>query len=178
MLLVVGRAAVVEAVASFQYKQHLPLALALAIACTHRKPFPAVPTKHVTDDVAFLSSAATEVLEARLHAYEQRSKHQVYVWVTGSANGEAYPDFTFRIFNAWGIGRERFDDGVLLFIFVKDDMRWITVGYGLEAAIPDRDAVFICREVIAPKMRAGKSDLAVAAGVDAIIAKIDQWEQK
>jgi uncharacterized protein len=172
----VGKPEAVGAVASYTYKQHLPLALALAIACTHRKAVPPTPSTHLTDTVRFLSASTQSDIEAKLTAYEARSKHQFYVWITDSAHGEAYSDFTFRVFNAWGVGRERFDDGVVLFVFVKDDMRWITVGYGLEAAIPDAEAVRICRQVMRPLMQAGKHNEAVSIGVDAVIARIDAWE--
>jgi uncharacterized protein len=77
-------------------------------------------------------------LNAKLVAYHERSKHYLLVWVGDSTHKEPTNEFTLRAFNAWAIGRERYDDGVVLFVFVEDDMRWITVGYGLEAAIPDR----------------------------------------
>jgi uncharacterized protein len=201
MLPVEGRRAVVEVVASLSRipnvlgnhalelgsddmaildthfgRMTMPMALALSVACSHRKAIPPTPTMHVTDGQKFLSSTTVQALEEKLHLYELRSKHQIYVWITDSAHGEAYPDYTFRLFNAWGIGRERFDDGVMLFIFVKDDMRWITVGYGLEVAISDKEAVHICRDIIRPLMIDGRKDEAVTHGLDAIIAHIDAWE--
>lgn len=113
-------------------------------------------------------------LNAKLVAYHERSKHYLLVWVGDSTHKEPWNEFALRAFNAWAIGRERYDDGVVLFVFVEDDMRWITVGYGLEAAIPDREATRICREVIKPMMHQGRTVEGIVMGVDLIIAAIDK----
>ena len=154
------------------------LTLALAIACSHPKPLPPTPHRWLTDNVGLLNPKTVKRLDSALEAYEKRSKHQVFVWIGDSTKGEPYQDFTFRVFNAWGIGRENYDDGVVLWLFARDDMRWITVGYGLEAAIPDREAVRICREVMRPHIQKGRYDEAVDAGVGAIIKAIDSWEKR
>jgi uncharacterized protein len=83
-----------------------------------------------------------------------------------------------RLFNAWGVGRMGKDDGVVLFIFPDQDLRWITVGYGLTGALTDSEATHICRNVMAPLMREGRFDDAVTMGVDLIIAELDKAEAK
>ena len=154
----------------------IPLSLILGVACSSPRVLPPTPSKWLTDSVHYLDPKVASALDNRLEAYEKRTRHQFFVWITDSTRGEPTHQFTLRTFNAWGIGRERYDDGVLLFIFVKDDMRWITVGYGLEGAISDQEGTRICREVIAPPMRAGRHEEALASGIEAVIDLVDRWD--
>ena len=156
----------------------LALASALAIACSHPKPIPKTPKRWLTDTVNYLSPKQAEAIDLQLQLYEMRTKHQVFVWIGDTTKGEPHQDFAFRVFNAWGIGREGHDDGIMLWIWTKDNMRWITVGYGLEKAMSDREAVRICREVIKPLMEAGKPDDALTFGVQAILLRLDEAEAK
>lgn len=151
----------------------------LLIACGNaRGSIPATPHRWLTDTVGYLTPEVQKAIDERLEAYEQQSKHQVFIWIGAGTNGEPHGDYCFRAFNAWGIGRAGHDDGVVLFLFVRDDMRWITVGYGLEAALSDREAVRICREIIGPMIRSGDRGGAIHAGLSAILLDIEAWEHR
>lgn len=150
--------------------------LVLAVACRSSPPTPPAPTEWLTDTQKVFTSAERYSLNVKLEAYHERSKHYLLVWVGDSTHKEAYNEYALRAFNSWAIGRERYDDGVVLFVWVEDDMRWLTVGYGLERAIPDREAVRICRDVIRPMMHQGKTVEGINLGVDLIIAAIDKSE--
>jgi uncharacterized protein len=151
------------------------VAMALgALACTG-KAMPPAPTTHVTDLAHVLSPQVQSKLNTDLEAHEAQSKHQVYVWISDKPLIGSIEDFGFNTFNAWGIGRQGYDDGIAWFIFPHGDrlrMR-IQVGYGLEKALPDRECVRILREVAAPPMEAGKFDEGVMAGVTAIVTGIE-----
>lgn len=62
-------------------------------------------------------------------------------------------DLTLRSVNAWGIGRKGLDDGVALFVFMKDRKLRIEVGLGLESNITNEAAKAIIDERIAPAFR-------------------------
>jgi uncharacterized protein len=112
---------------------------------------------------------------AQLDAYYARTGHVVLVWIGDGAKGDT-DDYCLRLFNAWGVGRMGRDDGVVLFIFPDQDIRWITVGWGLTSLLTDREATHIARNVMAPLMREGRPDDAVKMGVDLIIAELDKAE--
>jgi len=130
---------------------------------------PPPPRQWVTDGAGFLSAPARERLEARLSRYQQATGHQVLVWIGGSIGGAPLEDWSARTFAAWKIGRAGLDDGLALFILAGDRKLRIEVGYGLEERLPDALAARIIRETIAPRLRAGDRDGAVAAGVDQIL---------
>lgn len=134
---------------------------------------PPAPARWVTDDTGFLSPDARAALDAKLQAYEQRSGHQVVVWIARGLNGWPLDDFAVRTFAAWGLGRKGQDDGLALFIFSEDRKIAIEVGYGLEDRVPDARAARIISETMAPLLRAGENDRAVAAAVNEILGLIE-----
>lgn len=142
---------------------------------------PGAPTRYVTDTTGnFLSTAARNELNRELQAYERRTKHQVVVWIADHWPGrpsETIEDCCLRLFNAWGIGRKTSDDGVVLFVFAKDDVRRIQVGLGLESALTDRECVLILKKTVVPLIHAVKRDQAIRDGVGAILAEIDAYDR-
>jgi uncharacterized protein len=136
-------------------------------------PIPPPPARWVTDTVGLIAPEQRARLDARLEAYQQRSGHQVVVWIGGSIGGAPLDDWAVKTFEAWKVGRKGMDDGIAMFVLASDRLIDIEVGYGLEDKVPDAIASRIIREVMAPRLRAGDSGGAVAAGVDAILAAIE-----
>ena len=134
---------------------------------------PQSPARWVTDDTAFLSPATRDTLDAELQAYEQRTGHQVIVYIASTTGGIPLEDFTVNAFAAWKVGRKGLDDGLVLFIFAKDHTVRIEVGYGLESVVTDAASAEIIRNVIIPAIRSGDNDAAVSNGVAKILETID-----
>jgi len=136
-------------------------------------PLPAAPDRWVTDSIGFLSSARRTELDAKLEVYQQKTGHQVIVWVGGTIAGFPLDDWAVRTFKSWKIGRKGMDDGVVIFVLGSDRKIDIEVGYGLEDKVPDAIASRIIREVMTPRLGADDRDGAVQAGVDAVLAAIE-----
>jgi uncharacterized protein len=134
---------------------------------------PPVPARFVTDNAGFLSSGTRDSIDAELQAYEQRTGHQVIVYIDSTTGGIPLEDFTVNAFAAWKVGRKGLDDGLVLFIFAKDHAVRIEVGYGLESVVTDAASAEIIRNIIIPAIRAGDDDAAVSNGVAQILATID-----
>jgi len=134
---------------------------------------PPAPTRWVTDDVGFLSPSTRASLDAELQAYEQRTGHQVIVYISSTTGNVPLEDFTVNAFAAWKIGRKNLDDGLVLFIFPKDRTVRIEVGYGLEAVVTDAASAEIIRNIIVPGIGAGDNDAAVTNGVAQLLETID-----
>ena len=136
-------------------------------------PLPPAPDRWVTDSVGFLSPARRTELDTKLEVYQQKTGHQVIVWVGGTIAGLPLDDWAVKTFKSWKIGRKGMDDGVVIFVLGTDRKIDIEVGYGLEDKVPDAIASRIIREVMAPRLRADDRDGAVQAGVDAVLAAIE-----
>jgi uncharacterized protein len=134
---------------------------------------PPAPTRWVTDSAGFLNPSTRDTLDGDLKAYEQRTGHQVLVYIGDTTGVVPLEEYTVNAFAAWKVGRKGLDDGLVLFIFAKDHKVRIEVGYGLEPVVTDAAAAEIIRNVIVPAIRAGDNDGAVTAGVAKILATID-----
>jgi len=134
---------------------------------------PKAPERWVTDTAGMISEATRARLDARLESYERASGHQVVAWIGRTLGGADLADFAVKTFKAWGIGRKGHDDGVLMLVFAEDHKIDIEVGYGLEGRLTDAASHRIIDEVMAPRLRAGDADGALAAGVESVLATIE-----
>ena len=114
---------------------------------------PPAPTRWVTDAAGFLSPSTRDTLDADLQAYEQRTGHQVLVYIGTTTGFVPLEEYTVNAFAAWKVGRKGLDDGLVLFIFATDHKVRIEVGYGLEPVVTDAAAAEIIRNVIVPEIR-------------------------
>jgi uncharacterized protein len=111
-----------------------------------------------------------ERLDAKLHAFDEETSSQIVVAVFPELPSPSLEDFTIRTAQSWRVGRRKLDNGVVLFVFVKDRKTRIEVGYGLEGALPDATANQIIRDVMVPHFRQGDYAGGLEAAVDAIMA--------
>lgn len=133
----------------------------------------ATPPAHwVTDHAGFLTPAVGHELDARLGDFDQRTGHQVLVYIDHTTGGVPIEDWAVKAFERWRVGRAGIDDGAVLFVFSDDHKLRIEVGYGLEDRVPDVVASRIINERMVPRIRSGDNDGAVRAGVDALLTAI------
>ena len=137
-------------------------------------PIPEAPTQWVTDTANFLSPEAVQTLNARLRQFEERTGHQVIVYIAPTTGGVPIEDWAVRAFQKWKVGRKGLDDGLALFIMPQDRKLRIEVGYGLEPVIPDAFASRVINEVMMPRIQAGRPDEAVTAAIGSLTAVIDK----
>ena len=109
----------------------------------------------VTDLTQTLTSEQQSQLEAKLAGFEQQKGSQIAVLIVASTKPEEIEQYSIRVVDAWKLGRQKEDDGVLLLVAKDDRKMRIEVGYGLEGAIPDLIAKRIITEIMAPSFRQG-----------------------
>jgi len=156
------------------------LVLVAAIAATlasaqSLQPVPELQAR-VTDLAGLLANNQQTALESRLADLEQRTGSQLAVLTVETTQPEAIESYAIRVVDAWQLGRENFDDGVLLLVAVNDRSVRIDVGYGLEGAIPDAIAFRIIDRLIVPRFADGDFAGGINAAVDALSAAIEGEE--
>jgi uncharacterized protein len=130
-------------------------------------------SRRVTDLTGTLGAPQIEALEGKLAAFEARTGSQIAVLIVPTTRPEEIEQFGIRVADAWKIGREKVDDGLIL-IVAKDDRKLrIEVGYGLEGAIPDAIAKRVIAETITPYFKAGDFGGGVEAGVQQLMRLIE-----
>ena len=127
----------------------------------------------VTDLTQTLSQPQQAALEAKLAAFEQKKGSQIALLIVPTTQPEDIAQYSIRVTDAWKLGREKVDDGILILIATEDRKMRIEVGYGLEGPIPDLTAKRVINEVIAPKFKQGDFYGGLDAGVDRLIGLVD-----
>jgi uncharacterized protein len=87
-----------------------------------------------------------------------------------SLNGDYIEYYAYQLFQAWKIGSEKNDNGVLLLVAMADREMRIEVGYGLEGALTDAIAHSIIQNDLTPAFKQENYYIGISNALDAIIA--------
>lgn len=126
----------------------------------------------VVDGAGWLSPAERSQLEARLAEVEARRGSQIAILLVTTTQPEPIEAYSIRVVDAWKLGHQGVDDGVLILVARQDRTLRIEVGRGLEGAIPDAVAKRIIEEQMLPRFRAGETAAGLAAGLAAVEARL------
>ena len=137
---------------------------------------PEAPKQWFTDRAGVVSASDADALNQKLAAFEQRSGAQFIVYIFRSLEGEALEDFTIRCAERWKVGNKKYDNGLILFVFVQERKVRIEVGYGLEPTITDAVASRVIRNDIAPHFQQADYAGGLNAAADDLIARIENKE--
>ena len=125
------------------------------------------PLQHrVTDLTDTLSLEQQSDLERRLSLLESEKGSQVAVLLIPTTQPESIEQYSIRVVDAWKLGRQGIDDGVLLLLAKQDRTVRIEVGKGLEGVIPDAVANRIIDDDITPQLKQGDFYGGIGQGVD------------
>ena len=115
-----------------------------------------------------LSSWCVQHIEDKLLMLEDSAGVKTLVIVVEQLDDDDPQQFSLRVFNQYGIGREKTNRGLVITLATLDKSYYITTGYGLEGELPDA----ICKRVgyrcLEPHAKEGDWDAAITATVDTI----------
>lgn len=122
-------------------------------------PEPMQPRRLVNDFTRMFSPQQQAALEQKLRNFNDTTSTQIAVVTVPSLNGYGPNDYAQRLAEKWGIGQKGKDNGILLLIKPKTGNERgqvaISVGYGLEGAVPDAIASRIIQKEILPEFQNG-----------------------
>lgn len=127
---------------------------------------------HVNDLAGMMTPAARQALESKLVELDRSDSTQIAVLTVPSLEGDDMNEFSIRVVDAWKIGQQKEDNGVLLLVSQGDRKIRIEVGYGLEGALTDVLSGQIITNVIGPKFKTGDFDGGFIDGVGAIAGAV------
>jgi len=140
-------------------------------------------TARVNDYAGMLSEQEKQELEQTLKNIETNTSAQLVLLTMPSLEDENLEEYTMRVADEWKIGQDKMDNGVILFIAMKERRIRIEVGYGLEPVLPDGRSGTIIRNILTPAFKQG---MFYQGFTDAFLAmnsyitgsdNIDQYEQ-
>jgi uncharacterized protein len=149
----------------------LLLAAFAAIAKVPERPS---PQRLVNDLAGVFSSSQAAQLEQRLVAFDDTTSNQIAVVTLSDLGGEDISMLAYEIGEQWGVGREKSNNGIVILIKPKTDNSsgkvFISVGYGLEGAIPDAITKRVVENEMIPHLRDGNDYYsAVNAALDVLM---------
>lgn len=98
-------------------------------------------TSAVTDLTGRIAPPNQGRLADRLVTLREDTGVQMAVLVVDTTAGQPIEDYAQDVFDAWGGGAKGRDDGLLFVLAIADRRSRIHIGYGLEAAISDAQAL-------------------------------------
>lgn len=131
---------------------------------------PGTPSGYVNDFAGVLSAAQKQSLEARLSTFAASTTNEITAVTVSSMEGDYIEHYAVQLFEEWGIGSARNNNGVLILLALEERAVRIEVGYGLEGALPDSVADRIIRTEMVPALQEGNYAEALRRGSEAIMA--------
>ncbi|MFZ5638177.1 MAG: TPM domain-containing protein [Pseudomonadota bacterium] len=126
----------------------------LSFASAAAVPVPPL-TSPVVDTTGTLAAEEIARLERQALALQRSSGAQLQILMLSSTAPQSIEDYAQRAFDAWKLGRQGVDDGLLV-VVAKDDRKVrIQTGTGLESKVTDATAARLIQEYLVPKFRRG-----------------------
>ena len=126
----------------------------LSLSAIPDKPY---PPRLVNDFAGIFSYAQRNALENKLSAFDDSTSNQIAVVTVTDLEGLSPAEYGTEIGIRWGVGSGKFDNGIVILVKPKTAESGgevnISVGYGLEGAIPDSYAKRIIENEMIPAFR-------------------------
>lgn len=135
-------------------------------------------TGPVVDQANVLTEEVARELEFTIRRLQESGGPQVNVVVVESLSGLPIESAAIKIADAWKLGDQTRDDGVILLVSMNDRKIRIEVGQGLEGTLTDLDSKRIIDEQMTPAFRTGQASYGILLGSRAIMAKIAPQQVK
>ena len=104
----------------------------------------------------------------KLSGYAGTGVAQIAIVTRMDLGGEDIATVATELGQAWGVGEQDRDNGVVILVAREEREVFIAVGYGLEAVIPDAVASRIVRNTITPQFKRGQFFQGLSLAVDEI----------
>jgi uncharacterized protein len=127
------------------------------------------PTGFVNDFAGVLLPNESAALEQKLSEYEKNSSNEVTVVIVNNMGGDYVEHYAVTLFEKWGIGKEKQDNGVLLLFSMEEREVRFEVGYGLEGMVTDGRAKRIIEARVVPNFKNGGYYTGIDSAVDQVI---------
>lgn len=124
----------------------------------------------VADPSHHLAPATVDSLNALISMLNRETGAEIAVVAIDSTSGFEPFDVALALHRMWGVGQKGRDNGILVLWVPTQRAVQISVGYGLEGAIPDARAGRVRDQVIFPAFKRGDFDAGMLAGVEALAA--------
>ncbi|MGC1241080.1 MAG: TPM domain-containing protein [Chryseosolibacter sp.] len=128
----------------------------------------------VIDSAELLSSTQEENLFKLIEELEKSVGSQIAVVIINTLHGQDINQYSIQKSEDLSLGRDLYNDGVLITVAYQDRKTRIEVGYGLEKILKDEVTAQIIREQMLPKFREQKVYEGIYESVSAIKKLVEE----
>jgi len=130
-------------------------------------------TGPVVDRAGMLSAAAERQISGALQRlHQQPGGAQIAVLTVSDLGDETIEQASIQVVDAWQLGSEAGDKGILVMVAKAERRIRIEVGQGLEGDLPDAYAKRIIDEAMTPLFRSGNVEQGILVGVYQIAQRV------
>ncbi len=113
----------------------------------------------------FLSASEAQQIEEKLEQFSNETSNQICIVIVDNLNEYDAADYAIKLGNEWGVGKKESNNGIVILIKPTQSNGgrnlFISVGYGLEGAIPDLATKRIRDEQMYPNLKEGNNYAAI-----------------
>ena len=128
---------------------------------------------YVNDYAGVLSQQTKDYIITENIRLEEASGAQVVVVTVNDTEGLSLDEYTYRLFNDWGIGSKQKDNGVLLVLDIQGQDYHCLQGIGLENTLTTSTISRILQEDLEPDFAVANYDEGVRRTFDSLAAKVE-----
>ena len=148
--------------------------LFLTVASAKANILTSKPSGPINDFAGVLSSEASNALIALCNNVNKKTGVALVLATFSSLEGEEIDDITNKLYEKWGIGQKGRDEGVLVFLAMKERKIRIETGYGSEGYVTDLLASRIRQQATAEYLSKNRWD----EGITSIFHSLTQLVAK
>ncbi len=131
------------------------------------------PAGFVTDYAGVIDDTTEARISTRLSALEATSTSEIAVAVVSTLEGLSIEEYAIGLFEYWGIGKAKQDNGVLLLVAPNEREVRIEVGYGLEGALTDIESSLIIDDILIPAFKENRYSEGIDEATIAIVQAVE-----
>lgn len=127
------------------------------VYCAPHLPEQQNPPRLVNDFASVLTLEQRESLENKLVSFDDSTSNQIAVVTVNTLDGYDASEYATELHRKWKVGTDDKDNGILILVKPKNEDGYgdvfISIGYGLEGAIPDAAAKRIISNRMIPHFK-------------------------
>ncbi len=131
-----------------------------------------LPASHVSDLRGLLAADTRAELDRLAATLDDAGRGQLAFAIIDSTDGVDHRRFATDLFNRWGVGDRRRNDGTLILLAKRDRAAEIVLGDGIDNAANRAHAERVMRDAMVPRFRNGDYDQGMVAGATQLLQSV------
>lgn len=156
--------------------------LAALLLCCLVTAGPSLPALAVTDDFQYVLDSAGVLSNETEQEIVRRNKTlfedtgaQIAVAAVDFLDGKDIEDYTYDLFNTWGVGSQERDNGFLLVLAIAEENYYLQSGAGVDDAFDGATLQVLLDQYLEPDFAAEDYDAGALKLFDALYQEVEQY---